>query len=113
MDKVLLFFKECNFIDITSIDQLTNVEFERNFILSLNYETMKANIPMLKQTFSSSELTSLQNNAEIKQKWPQLNIIRQLLSSINLKLKPIRKANGYDKYGKKLYRRLFIITKMV
>ena len=33
MDKVLLFFKECNFIDVTSIDQLTNVEFERKFYI--------------------------------------------------------------------------------
>jgi hypothetical protein len=47
------------------------------------------------------------------QKWPLINIVRQILSSIGYKLVPIRKANGYSKDNQKLYKRLFKIQKLI
>ena len=60
----------------------------------------------------SSSLTSLQKSAELEQKWPLLNLVRQVLKSCNYLMKPIRQSAGYDKEGKKKYRRLFRIDKM-
>jgi hypothetical protein len=61
--------------------------------------------------FSSSMLTSLQTNAPKKQKWPLLNLVRQILKSNDYKMEPIRKSAGYTKDGKKIYKRFFLIKK--
>ena len=57
-------------------------------------------------------MTSLQLTAEKKQKWPLLNLVRQILKSLKYEMKPIRKSNGYTKNGKKIYVRYFFIQKM-
>ena len=66
----------------------------------------------LKQLFSSSYLTALQAPAEELQKWPHLNLIRQVLRSCHFKLTPKRVSNGYTADGKKKYKRMFIIEQM-
>ena len=76
------------------------------------YKELKAKIPELKGIFSSSYLTALQSPAENLQRWPQLNLIRQVLRSCNFKLTPKRVSNGYTVDGKKKYKRMFIIEKM-
>jgi len=76
------------------------------------YKQLKEQIPALKQLFSSSYLTALQAPAENTQKWPQLNLIRQVLRSCNYKLTPKRVSDGYTVDGKKKYKRMFIIEKM-
>ena len=76
------------------------------------YIEVKAKIPELKQFFSSSFLTSLQKDASQNQKWPLLNLVRQILKASLYNMKPIRKANGYTKKGKKLYKRFFLISKL-
>lgn len=73
------------------------------------YKTIKDDIKLIKTHLSSSTLTSLQSNAESKQRWPLLNLVRQLLKINGLKLTPVRKANGYTKTGQKLFRRFFVI----
>ena len=47
------------------------------------------------------------------QKWPLINIVRQILNSIGFKLVPIRKANGYTKDKQKIYKRFFKISKLI
>ena len=76
------------------------------------YKGLKLTIPDLKSLFSSSYLTALQEPAEKKQKWPLLNLIRQVLRSCNFKLTPKRISDGYTIDGKKKYKRMFIIEKM-
>ena len=101
-------------IDI-SYQTLENNELlvEREIFLSnVKYNFIKEKIPELKNFFSSSFLTSLQKNANIKQKWPLLNLIRQILKKNNFIMVPIRKANGYNNEGKKLFQRFFIIKKL-
>ena len=100
-------------IDI-SYQTLDNNELliERDIFLSnIKYNFIREKIPELKNFFSSSFLTSLQKNANIKQKWPLFNLIRQILKKNNFIMVPIRKANGYNNEGKKLFKRFFIIKK--
>ena len=62
--------------------------------------------------FSSSFLTSLHKDAEKKQKWPLLNLVRQILKVNDYRMKPIRKSDGKTKLGKKKYIRFFLIEKL-
>ena len=57
-------------------------------------------------------MTSLQKNAETSQKWPLLNLVRQILKTNNYLMHPIRKSNGYTKDGKKKYLRFFVLKKI-
>ena len=52
-----------------------------------------------------------QKNAEKNQKWPLINLIRQILKQYNYELKPKRHADGYTKDGQKKYKRLFEIKR--
>ena len=75
------------------------------------YDSIKDTIPELRTILSSSSLTSLQKTAQTAQKWPLLNLIRQILHSYKFKMVPIRKSDGYTKEGVKKYRRFFMIEK--
>ena len=75
------------------------------------YDQVKDEINSMKVLYSSGSLTCLQKNAEINQKWPLLNLVRQILKTNNYIMIPQRKANGYTKEGKKKYLRSFLIKK--
>jgi hypothetical protein len=45
------------------------------------YADIKKRIPELKKLFSSSAMTSLQESAQTTQKWPLLNLVRQILKA--------------------------------
>jgi hypothetical protein len=99
-------------INFESINDLDNFFIPREQLLSdLKYEEIKILIPELKKHFSSSFMTSLQKNAEKEQKWPLLNLVRQILSNYNYQMKPIRKSDGYTLEGVKKYKRFFQIIK--
>ena len=99
-------------ISIKEIDDLDNLMIERDILLSdTKYNEIHFLIPELKKKFSSSKLTSLHKVASQNQKWPLLNLIRQILSVYQIEMIPIRKANGYSKTGQKLYKRLFQLKK--
>ena len=83
-----------------------------SFLNDEKYNIIKNKIPSLKHYFSSSFMTSLQKNAEGKQKWPLLNLTRQILKSMYFKMTPVRLSDGYTKEGKKKYRRLFSIDQI-
>ena len=82
------------------------------FLDRVVYDSVKEDISVLKQLFTSSALTSLQSNAEENQKWPLLNLVRQILRSCHYKMTPKRVSAGYTKEGKKIYKRMFIIEKL-
>ena len=56
-------------------------------------------------------MTGLQRNADKNQKWPLLNLIRQILNAYNYEMEPIRKSDGYTLEGVKKYKRYFLIKK--
>lgn len=76
------------------------------------YLELEEEINKIKKKFSSSRLTALQKTAKTNQKWPLLNLVRQLLKVSNIRMVPKRKSNGYDKTGKKLFKRYFILEKI-
>jgi len=113
MDRdVIEFLKRCRF----KLDENTGLDGQliaRDILLSpKTYETVQVDITELKKKFSSSSLTSLQRSASKDQKWPLLNLVRQILKVCNFQMKPVRRSAGYDEDGKKRYRRFFLISKM-
>jgi hypothetical protein len=73
------------------------------------YEQVKCYLPKLRKIYSSSFMTGLQKNAEESQRWPLLNLVRQLLNVYGYRMEPIRKADGYTLDGVKKYKRYFHI----
>ena len=105
------FLHKCNFV-FDKIEQLDGMMIPREMLLcQKKYNDLSMNILELKKMFSSSMLTSLQTNAPKKQKWPLLNLVRQILRTNDYAMEPKRKSNGYDDDGKKKYLRFFIIHK--
>jgi hypothetical protein len=95
-----------------NISDLEGQFFPRDQLLcNLKYDEVKKMIPELKKKFSSSFMTSLQKKAEINQKWPLINLVRQILSVYNYHLTPVRKCDGYTPEGIKKYKRYFKIVK--
>ena len=100
-------------ITINSLEQLNGMILPRDFFLDMeNYEKIKKNITCLKKYLNSSYMTSLQSTAPDKQKWPLLNLVRQLLRSCKYNMVPKRISDGYTVDGKKKYKRVFIIEKI-
>ena len=99
-------------IIIENLNDSNGLIIEREQLLSdEKYDQIKNIIPELKKKYSSSFLTCLQKNADKNQKWPLLNLVRQLLNIYNFKMTPIRKADGYTLEGIKKYKRYFQISK--
>jgi len=112
--KIILDFLNKGNIPCKTLADLDGMLVPRElFFQPETYKQLKEQqIPELKTIFSSSYLTSLQTTAETVQRWPLLNLIRQILRSSNFKLTPKRLADGYTLDGKKKYKRLFMIEKM-
>ena len=103
----------CVGIQFEPLENNTDILIKREILINdEKYIEVKDKIQDLKKFFSSSFLTSLQKDASENQKWPLLNLVRQLLKASLYNMKPIRKANGYTKEGKKLYKRFFLISKL-
>jgi hypothetical protein len=96
--------------EFNTVEDLTGYTIPRDQLLSdMKYEMIKKLIPKLKDKYSSTFMTSLQKNASNLQKWPLLNLVRQILSVYRLKMTPIRKSDGYTLNGVKKYKRYFHI----
>ena len=100
-------------IEFENVEQLDGQLIPRDILLNKDlYEEIKKDIPELKKLFSSSSHTSLHKNAEESQKWPIINITRQILKSCNFDMEPIRRSDGKTKDGKKRFKRYFKISKI-
>jgi hypothetical protein len=106
------FLIKCKIV-MNSFDDLDGMLIPREIFLDTGlYNSVKEDISILKQVFTSSAMTSLQSTAEENQKWPLLNLVRQILRSCHYKMTPKRVSAGYTKDGKKIYKRMFIVEKM-
>lgn len=110
MEEIILnIFMAIN-INVKSINELKGQSIDRDvFLDDKKYESVIPEIQKLKKYLSSSALTALQDTAKAKQKQPLLNTIRQLLKIYYLKMTPKRRADGYEKTGKKKYKRFYFI----
>ncbi len=112
IEDIKTFLNKCS-IPLSNIDDLNGMMVPREICLdNTTYNNIKGDIITLKKIFNSSYLTALQSTAENNQKWPLLNLIRQILKSINYKMTPKRISAGYTKDGKKLFKRMFLIEKL-
>lgn len=110
-DEIKSIFKVIG-LEINDFYLLNGLNIPRETLLSDDkYDEIKVFIPDLKKKYSSSFMTSLQKNADKSQKWPLLNLIRQILHVYGYKMEPIRKADGYTLEGVKKYKRYFMIHK--
>jgi hypothetical protein len=97
-------------INFKNVNELDGMFVRREHVISLvKYEEIQKLIPTLKNVFSSSYMTCLQKDANKQQKWPLLNLIRQILCVYRFDMEPIRKSDGYTPEGVKKYKRLFRI----
>tara|TARA_B110000967_G_C18727268_1_gene480780 strand:- start:91 stop:549 length:459 start_codon:yes stop_codon:yes gene_type:complete len=104
----------CGFV-LTNLENLNNLSIPRDLLLSIDkYKAVNTYLEKLRKTpnFSSSTLTSLHKDADIKQKWPLLNLVRQILKVNHYRMKPYRKSAGKSDSGKKKYIRYFLIEKL-
>lgn len=111
-DCVIDLLKKCGFV-FTDVNNLDGVMIMRELLLETEkYKNVQENILILKTFFSSSRHTCLQSSALEKQKWPLLNLIRQILKLYDYVLEPKRVCDGYDAYKKKKYKRYFVIKSL-
>ena len=116
LEKSGIFFLKNETVESENAENETaepEILIERDSLLNNEiYNELKNEIIELKKMFSSSALTSLQKEADKKQKWPLLNLVRQVLHVYGYKMTPIRKCDGYTEDGIKRFKRYFSITKM-
>ena len=111
--KIIIDFLNKGNINCQTLNDLNGLLIPREmFFNDTIYKELKEKIPELKHIFSSSYLTALQAPAEKTQRWPLLNLIRQVLRSSSFKLTPKRVSDGYTIDGKKKYKRMFIVERM-
>ena len=109
-EEVILILKQIG-LNINSPSDLNGLLVPREQFLSDNkYHEVKTKIPDLKKKLSSSFMTSLQKNAAMTQKWPLLNLVRQILNVFKYKMVPVRKSDGYTISGVKKYKRFFMVS---
>jgi len=114
VDIIVKILKICGFV-LNNLSDLDNLLIPRDLLMDMeNYKNVKEYFEKLKKTenFSSSTLTCLHKDADKKQKWPLLNLVRQVLKVKYYRMKPFRKAVGKDASGKKKYTRYFLIEKL-
>jgi hypothetical protein len=114
VDIIVKILKICGFV-LNNLTDLNNLLIPRDLLMNMeNYKKVKEYFEKLKKTqnFSSSNLTCLHKDADKKQKWPLLNLVRQILKVKYYMMTPYRKSNGKDASGKKRYVRYFLIEKM-
>ena len=113
LDVIKKFFSIIN-ISVDNLDSLELLELDRDLLLkeTINSEFSKL-VEESKKVYNSSKLTSLHKNRLEKQKFPAINLLRQILKCNHYKLTPKTISLGYHKNGRKIIKRSYIINKIV
>jgi hypothetical protein len=101
-------------ISVKTEKDLFDVLIHRDDLLRVDIEQRLAEfVDSLKEKYKSSMLNCLHKNRETKQKFPAINLIRQILKCNGYQLKPLVFSKGYSKHnGKKLVERNFKIVRL-
>lgn len=96
-------------IDITNKNPISNnIIILRDTLLNDElYESIKPLLLDLKHIIGSNKHTCLHKDAENSQRWPLINLVRQILHYYGFKMEPFRKC--ISKNGIKTYTRYFRI----
>ena len=100
-------------IKFSNINELIGIEIDRDDFLDpiIIQKFKNYQIEIKKKGYSSGKLTSLHKNNIVKQQFPAINMMRQLLKCNGLWLKPKYISLGYNKNtGSKIIKRSFVIT---
>ena len=107
MDDVTMDFLTKVGIDCALLATGNELRLDRDALMHPGtYDIVAVMIPDLKRQYSSSSMTGLQKNAKDSQRWPLLNLTRQILKSNGYCMKPCRISAGRDGSGKKVYKRV-------
>jgi hypothetical protein len=101
-------------IHVKTEPDLFGVLIHRDDLLRVDIEQkLAAFIDPLKEKYKSSMLNCLHQNRESKQKFPGINLVRQILKCNGYQLTPLIFNKGYSKHnGKKLVERNFKIVRL-
>ena len=99
-------------VPVTESTALDGMVIDRNtFLRPDRYLDAAKLIPDLKRHFSSTNLTALQSDSPSTQRWPLLNLVRQVLRASGYNMKPSRTSDGYGPGRQKRYRRIYTIQR--
>jgi hypothetical protein len=109
-DELLSFV--CDALNIQPHELKEGTVIPRDMLISPEkYEKLKPHIATLKKIFSSKTMTSMHSSAECSQKWPCINLIRQVMKRMGYDIRPERRCAGRDETGKKIFERFFKLYK--
>ncbi len=102
----------CTALQIEPCELKDGLIIERDMLICKEkYEKLKPSIVELKKIFSSKCMTSMHSCAEYNQRWPCLNLVRQVLKRMGYDILPERRCAGRDQDGKKRFERFFKLHK--
>ena len=101
-------------IEVNSEQDLYSVLIPRDLLLRVDIEQqLTCLIIKLKEKYKSSKLNCLHKNRDDKQKFPGINLVRQILRCNGYHLKPVKFSRGYCKHsGKKIVDRNFKVVRL-
>ena len=106
---ILNFFNKCG-LNCENLEDLNGKLILRDTLLDNKlYVNLYDSICELKNLYSTKNTTSLHSSAESKQRWPLINLVRQILKLNGYNLTPKRVSDGYTNEGKKKFKRYFLI----
>lgn len=100
--------------DINRREDLLNLSLNHKYLRNEEFKSEIIDlIPKLKKKYKSHNLTCLHSNSLDKQKFPVINMIRQILKCNKLRLEPYTICKGYNKATKnKEFERYYIIKEL-
>ena len=100
--------------DINRREDLLNLSLNHKYLRNEEFKSEIIDlIPKLKKKYKSHNLTCLHSNSLEKQKFPVINMIRQILKCNKLRLEPYTICKGYNKATKnKEFERYYIIKEI-
>ena len=110
IQEIFLFIKK----DIKCREDLINLSLNHKYLRNEEFKSKIIDlIPKLKKKYKSHKLTCLHSNSLEKQKFPVINMIRQILKCNKLRLEPYTICKGYNKATKnKEFERYYLIKEI-